>query len=60
MSTLMLGWLLVSAGAGAALGASIDKAPVAERIFAGVGLACLMAGGGILLGRLWVWSGTVL
>ena len=55
---LLLAWLLVSAGVGVIFGAAIDRETLAERIAWGVGTACILAGGGILVAMLWSWVGT--
>ncbi len=55
---LVLAWLLLSAGVGVIFGAAIDRETLAERIAWGIGTACILAGGGILVAELWGWVGT--
>ena len=57
---LLLAWLLVSVGVGVIFGAAIDKERLAVRIAFGVGSACILAGGGVLVATLWIWVGTQL
>ena len=57
---LLLAWLLVSVGVGVIFGAAIDRERLAVRIAFGVGSACILAGGGILVAALWSWLGTQL
>ncbi len=57
---LLLAWLLVSAGVGVIFGAAINRETLVERIAWGVGTGCILAGGGILVAKLWSWMGTQL
>ncbi len=55
-----MAWLLVSAGVGVIFGAAINRETLVERIAWGVGTGCILAGGGILVAKLWSWVGTQL
>jgi hypothetical protein len=57
---LLLAWLLVSVGVGVIFGAAIDRERLAVRIAFGVGSACILAGGGVLVAALWSWLVTQL